>query len=124
MKLFLFALIVALIASPVIAHDYEHPELAEWYRSLKSQGGACCDGTDATHIADVDWDTTCEKNNFGETRCNYRVRLYDKWWDVPAQAVLDGPNRDGSALVWAVPTYNGEKVFSVYIRCFMPGSGT
>ncbi len=121
---FLLALVLSLTATAAFAHDFHHPERADWYRSLRSGGGPCCDGADANHIADVDWDTSCEQNNFNETRCHYRVRLYDKWWDVPAQAVLDGPNRDGSALVWAVPSYNGNTVISVYIRCFMPGGGT
>lgn len=106
------------------AHDYAHPDRADWYRSLRSPGGGpCCDGDEAQHIADVDWDTTCENNNFGESRCHYRVFLHNQWTDVPAQSVVDGPNRDGSALVWEVPTYNGNTLFSTYIRCFMPGAG-
>jgi hypothetical protein len=109
---------------PALAHDYKHPEKRQWYESLRSPGGGpCCDGAEANHIADMDWDTTCDQNNFGETHCHYRVFLYDRWWDVPAQAVVEGSNRDGSALVWELPTWHDNIIFSVYIRCFMPGAG-
>src|SRR6516164_6662385 len=40
------------------AHDYRHPELNSWYESLHSGTGACCDGTDAKRVDDVDWDTS------------------------------------------------------------------
>jgi hypothetical protein len=106
------------------AHDYAHPENQQWYESLKNADNTpCCDGKDANHIADIDWDTSCELNNFGERLCHYRVFLHNRWWNVPAQAVVNGPNRDGSALVWEVPTRDGDKVVSTSIRCFMPGAG-
>ncbi len=35
-------------------------------------------------------------------------------------SIVDGPNREGSALVW---TY-GMDGLQVGIRCFMPGAGT
>jgi hypothetical protein len=112
------------------AHDYKHPEKQSWYESLRSRGTGtfatgtpCCDGAEANHIADMDWDTACEKNNFGELNCHYRVFLHNRWWDVPASSVVDGPNRDGSALVWEVPTRHDDEVISVFIRCFMPGAG-
>ena len=106
------------------AHDHSRPELNGWYQSLHAGDKApCCDGEEANHIADMDWDTQCEQNNSGEQRCHYRVFIYNKWWDVPARAVVDGPNRDGAPLVWAAPTYNNKEVFSVFIRCFLPGAG-
>jgi len=117
---------VILIALGVYAfgHDYKHPEKQQWYESLRSADKApCCDGQEANHIADMDWDTQCAPNNFGEAVCHYRVFLYDRWWEVPARAVVDGPNRDGSALVWDVPTKKDNKVVSTFIRCFMPGAG-
>lgn len=101
------------------AHDHSRPELNGWYLSLSSHGGSpCCDNTDAKHISDVDWDSNC-----ADGKCQYRVRLYDKWWNVPDDAVVDGPNRDGAPLVWMVPTWQNDKIFSVSIRCFLPGAG-
>lgn len=113
-----------LICAPAYAHDYKHPENQKWYESLHSTDKTpCCDGAEANHIADMDWDTTCEQNNFGERNCHYRVFLHGKWWDVPARAVVDGPNRDGSALVWEAPTRKDDAVISTFIRCFLPGAG-
>ena len=124
MKLFLLLAVAILFCVPANAHDYAHPDRQQWYESLRSPGGGpCCDGAEANHIADMDWDTACDQNNFGERHCHYRVFLHNRWWDVPAQAVVDGANRDGSALVWEIPTWHDNVIFSVYIRCFMPGAG-
>lgn len=100
-------------------HDQARPDLDIWYRNLFSQHGPCCDGTDAKHVADVDWDSTC-----ADGKCHYRVFLYDRWWDVSDDAVVFGPNLSGSPLVWPVPTRGLDgAVVSVFIRCFMPGAG-
>ncbi|HEY1216722.1 MAG TPA: hypothetical protein VGE93_24115, partial [Bryobacteraceae bacterium] len=41
-----------------LAHDYARPELAPWFMSLQSRGHSpCCDGSDATHLSDVEWRT-------------------------------------------------------------------
>ena len=100
------------ILEPVIAHDYERPELAPWFMGLHSKKGSpCCDGKDAIHISDVDWESRDG---------HYRVRLNGRWVDVPDDAVVDGPNRAEQTLVW--PFYiNGEQIG---VRCFMPGAGT
>jgi hypothetical protein len=118
------AIATLLCVWPALAHDYRHPENRQWYESLHSADKApCCDGQEANHIADMDWDTTCEQNNFGERLCHYRVFLHNRWWDVPARAVVEGANRDGSALVWEVPTRRDDEVISTFIRCFLPGAG-
>jgi hypothetical protein len=123
MKLFLFALIVALIASPVIAHDYEHPELKSWFMGLhNSQGTPCCDGDDAVHVEDTDWQTVCEA---GTGKCHYQVRLEGRWWNVPETAVVIGPNKSGHALVWPVRYGQMDSPIAEYaVRCFMPGTET
>ncbi len=100
------------------AHDHAQPDLNRWFRQQYSMKGPCCDGEEAHHMADVDWDTTCVEN-----KCHYRVMLYNKWWDVDDGAVVHGPNLSGTALVWESPTRNGDEVISVFIRCFMPGAG-
>ena len=101
------------------AHDHSRPDLDTWFRQQFSQkGGPCCDGTEAAHVGDVDWDTACAND-----KCHYRVRLYNKWWDVDDAAVVSGPNLSGTTLVWAVPTRKDDEVVSVFIRCFMPGAG-
>jgi hypothetical protein len=75
----------------ISSHDKHHPELSDWFRSLaNSQGTPCCDGSDATRIEDVDWQTICEA---GTGECHYQVRLEGKWWHVPPTAVVQSGNR-------------------------------
>lgn len=94
----------------VQAHDHSRPGLDGWYQGLTSGKGLCCDGSDATHLADVDWESRDGR---------YRVRIEGEWHDVPPEAVLDGPNLDGRTLVWPIKGYGG-----LTIRCFMPGAMT
>ena len=106
------------LVSTVRAHDKDHPALSDWFRSLtNSDSIPCCDGSDATRIEDVDWQTTCET---GADECHYQVRLEGKWWNVPPTAVVQSGNRVGPALVW--PVYYREH--DIFIRCFLPGAGT
>lgn len=105
--------LVALVAllTVAFAHDSAHPELNDWFMGLRSHSGMpCCDGSDALHIADPDWES-----HDG----HYRVKLDGQWVDVPDQAVVDGPNKDGRALVW--PYFIDGKPIGV--RCFLPGAG-
>jgi hypothetical protein len=92
----------------VRAHDHERPELNGWYQSLRSGKGPCCDGSDAKRLDDADWESRDG---------HYRVRIDGEWVDVPADAVVGGPNRAGRTMVW---TYY--KDGHPEARCFMPGS--
>ena len=59
------------LVTAVGAHDKHHPELSDWFGSLaNSQGTPCCDGSDATRIEDVDWQTICEA-----ARANVTIRF-------------------------------------------------
>jgi hypothetical protein len=108
--------VLLLLSLPALAHDHEHPELNGWYQGLHSGKGACCDGSEAVHLADVDWESRDG---------HYRVRIADEWWDVPDWAVLDEPNRDGRTLVWTYNDWNNVTgKLTVKVRCFMPGTMT
>jgi hypothetical protein len=113
-------LIAAFLCGGVAAHDYAHPELKSWFMGLHNQRGSpCCDGDDAVHIEDQDWQTFCEA---GTGQCHYQVQLEGKWYTVPDESVILTPNKTGTALVWPVRTLgaaNGDYA----IRCFMPGAG-
>jgi hypothetical protein len=103
----------------VHAHDHEHPELNKWFESLKSGKGLCCNGRDAVHVADPDWQT-----NNGHYRVRIDVssemgKVDMEWIDVPDEAVITDPNLSGHTLLWPVRGYLG-----VTIRCFMPGTMT
>jgi hypothetical protein len=65
---------------------------------------------DGEVVADSDWES---KDG------HYRVRLENKWFDVPDNSVITEPNRAGRTMVW--PLRIGT---AVSIRCFMPGSMT
>jgi hypothetical protein len=115
-----FALILGVLLMLSIvgcfAHDHDKPELNGWYPTLKNQrGGPCCDGSDfhgenptATALDDVEW-----TNDSG----HFKVLLEGKWLDVPPDAVVVQPNRDGRAIVWFGHA-NGEP----FVRCFLPGT--
>lgn len=109
----LVLLIMALLVHvrPARAHDHGRPGLDKWFKALESRAkAACCDGTDATRLDDVDWES---KDG------HYRVRIEGQWIDVPESAVVDGPNLAGQAMVWPTMGYGG-----LTIRCFMPGALT
>ncbi|MBR1122093.1 hypothetical protein JQ628_11255 [Bradyrhizobium lablabi] len=107
------ALFTVAFVSIAVAHDHARPGLDSWYQGLKSGRQPCCDGpgVDATHLADADWET---KDG------HFRVRIDGEWIDVPDEAVLKEPNRDGRTLVWPMKYMDG----STHIRCFIPGSMT
>jgi len=98
------------LAAPAQAHDHSRPHLDGWYKGLTSGKGPCCDGTDHSYVADLDWESKGGR---------YRVRIEGAWHDVPPEAVLIGPNLDGRTLVWPVKGWGG-----LTIRCFIPGTMT
>src|ERR1700758_3617477 len=44
------------VISPSLAHDHNRPELNDWFKTLHSGKGLCCDGSDATSLEDPDWE--------------------------------------------------------------------
>jgi hypothetical protein len=127
----MLAIMIAFSSAPARAHDNHRPDLNEWYAGLVNHAGnRCCDGTEAKHVADVDWQSACSfevKDGQTARKCRYQVFIANRWWDVPDAAVIDSPNLDGRPLVW--PTYywidgNPEHgLSSVSIQCFLPGAG-
>jgi len=89
---------------------YADSPLREWFDRLASGNGLCCSIADGEIVADPDWES---KDG------HYRVRLENKWFDVPDRSLITEPNRAGRTMVW--PIRVGE---SISIRCFMPGSMT
>ena len=100
------------------AWSYAYPKGHEgdpnhaWFESLKSGRGPCCSDDDGALVADADWDS---KDG------HYRVRIDGQWVDVPDDAVINEPNRDGRTIVWGYPQ-NGWST-GYYIRCFIVGAG-
>src|SRR5262249_671367 len=56
MKLLVALIAVYLSTAPAFAHDHNYPELKGWFEGLQSGRGICCDGEDALHLSDVDWE--------------------------------------------------------------------
>jgi hypothetical protein len=106
-------ILAGLTLGNVKAHDHSRPDLTPWFESLRSKGGApCCDGKDGTSLDDPDWSMDGG---------HYRVRLEGKWYDVPDEAIVEGHNRAGHAVVWTYPRWmGGEEGYA--IRCFMAGT--
>ena len=109
--------LIALTTCIARAHDAARPDLTPWFESLASGKGPCCDGTDSKHLTDVEWRVKSG---------HYQVYLnqyedgsgQNLWVDVPDEAVVRGPNRDGQTLVW--PVWGT----TPWVRCFLPGAGT
>ncbi len=122
-------LIIILPPRAAYGHDHVRPDLNNWYQSLRSDHGPCCDGpkTDALHLIEVDWETQDKGSS------HYRVRIprngpdfhraiqgetvETEWVDVPDDAVIHEPNLAGETTVWPLYGYMGNT-----IRCFIPGT--
>ena len=90
---------------------YANSPLHQWFEGLRSNHGMpCCSFADGVSIRDVDWDMQ---------KGHYRVRIKDVWYIVPADAVVEEPNRLGTAVVWP---YIDPTSGKTEIRCFMPGA--
>jgi hypothetical protein len=111
-------ILIALGGGLAQAHDdgrYANSPLKPWFESLRSKSGPCCADADGMALKDVDWDT---KDG------HYRVFIEGKWWDVPDEAVIREPNRDGRTIVWPIYVWSERKLQALKIRCFMPGTMT
>ena len=94
--------------------QYAGSPLHEWFDGLTDKMRMpCCSDADGTAVTDADWDS---KDG------HYRVKLHGEWWDVPDDAVITQPNRDGRTIVWPIPYWDGAKQ-TFKIRCFIVGSG-
>lgn len=108
-SLLIVAFGIGLGLGAALGHDHNRPELNEWMMGLHAKNSTwCCDGSDTDAIED--WETSGD---------HYRVKFRGQWFDVPEGAVVEGPNRSGTALLWMNKGYMG-----VSVRCFMPGSLT
>lgn len=118
------AALILFTAFAAFAHDHARPDLTPWFKQLKSSKGYCCDGMDALHLRDVDWETKdghyrvrVPKSGEDMAKAVAGETVETEWVDVPDDAVLDVPNKDGATLVWPLYGYMG-----VSIRCFLPGT--
>ena len=92
----------------------------------------CCDGKDALHLSDVDWERQNKEDSHIRVRVPKDEEFFKRalagdlntetvWVDVNDNAVIDDiPNKTGVPLVW--PAYYAD-INIIWIRCFMPGAG-
>lgn len=114
--LWTLAALIALGSGLAQARDdgrYANSPLKPWFESLQSKQGHCCSDADGMTLKDVDWET---KDG------HYRVFIEGKWWEVPDDAVIKEPNRDGRTIVWPIYTLYRDTLRDIKIRCFMPGT--
>jgi hypothetical protein len=94
---------------------FANSPLKSWFEKLASGKGPCCSDADGSVVLDSDWES---KDG------HYRVRIRDKWWDVPAEALITEPNKVGRTMVWPIYYWSSGSLDRVEIRCFMPGAMT
>ena len=89
-------------------------DIKNWVESLADgKGISCCATADGTVPEEFTWDIGAN---------HYRVKVYGQWVIVPDNAVINGSNRLGHAVVWIAyddPVFEAEPILSV--RCFLPG---
>jgi len=91
------------------------PDVKAWAATLENKlKEGCCSTADGWKPEEVEYDIKEGK---------YRVKIDGEWYDVPADAVIDAPNRFGFPVVWYYRSWlNGIRP-TVSIRCFIPGAG-
>ena len=84
---------------------------------LKSKRAVCCNEYDGRPPEAI-W----ELSDGTIPNVHYKVQIEGMWVNVPDEAVLDVPNKFGTAVVWySMTRYGNEKPPSFFIRCFLPG---
>jgi hypothetical protein len=111
--------IILVVLQSAYARDpdgrFANSPLKPWFEKLTSGKGPCCSDADGSVVLDSDWES---KDG------HYRVRIKDKWWDVPAEAVITEPNKVGRTMVWPIYYWNSNSLDRIDIRCFLPGAMT
>ncbi|MBO0750958.1 MAG: hypothetical protein J2P53_02535 [Bradyrhizobiaceae bacterium] len=120
LRLLVVAFVLSLAAAAdTSARDYGQygdtdPAIKDWVKRLTDKTGQGCCATADGHPAEYEWDTAGN---------HYRVRIEGEWYDVPAEAVIEEPNRLGYATVWYWWDWSLDGKKTHHIRCFLPGPG-
>lgn len=84
---------------------------------LQSKRAVCCNEFDG-RAPEAIWDLA----DGTIPNVHYKVKIEGQWVNVPDDAVLDVPNKFGTAVVWfSMTRYGPDKPPSFFIRCFLPG---
>ena len=118
----LVCIAVSLLASCHLAQAADHgqfgptsPETRAWANSLQNKlSEGCCSTADGWKPEAVEYDMKGNK---------YRVKIEGQWYDVPASAMIELPNKFGFPVVWYYKTWDNGIRPSISIRCFIPGAG-
>jgi hypothetical protein len=86
-----FAFVIVSATARDLDGPYADSPLHDWFNHLASGRGLCCSMADGEAVADPDWESK---------EGHYRVRLDNKWVDVPDEAVITETNRAGRTMVW------------------------
>jgi hypothetical protein len=119
MRLVLTFFVAFIFNSSVFAHDHDHPELDQWFKSLTNQiGGSCCDGSDAYSVEAVDWERT------DDFEFPFIVKWDGQKLPVHRTTVVKGTNKIGVSKIWPYRQTDdsGTPGGAWHIRCFMPGT--
>ncbi len=108
-----FGLLVSYAYPRDLDGRYAASPLKKWFNGLTSGKGPCCSDADGTALSDVDWEARDGR---------YRVRIENRWWDVPDEAVLREPNLYGQTMVWPIYYRDHEVLRNIEVRCFIVGA--
>jgi hypothetical protein len=103
---------------------YAQSPLKPWFENLRSKKSRCCSDADGALVKDADWEIRAAKPGDDPEKQHYRVRIEQTWVDVPDDAVVEGENKAGVAMVWGNPVryYGVPHATSYTINCFLPGT--
>lgn len=109
------ALLFMVVVTAVMARDNGQwaqvdPAIRQFYDSLRNSNGMlCCTGADGY---DAQWETRGDE---------YWVFIEEEWRRVPPKALLDTPNKYGTAKVWFTKRWVDGKLKFAEISCFLRG---
>ena len=104
------------------------PSEREWLRTQKVPGGTvrCCNESDGTYaqedIREGHYWTRFTWHHYGDGD-NVIHEVDSDWMQVPDEAVIHDPNRNGAPVVWWAWQGGFGDQAKVYIRCYAPGGG-
>jgi hypothetical protein len=117
----ILGLLAAMFIGGVRAHDPDHPELNQWYASVKQPdtGISCCGPSDAYWCNEgaKGSQVTCTiDDNRSDKRLSRRHVPNGTVVNIPQHKINKDPNPTGSAVVWLSP--------ADYVWCFVGISGS
>jgi hypothetical protein len=122
------AIFLAVLSTPALALPPADAEHLWWECHVQpATKVVCCRESDGHVLGDNDW-RTIEKPSGARA---YQVHVGAKWYDVPAQAVINdvrhcgpepNPAHRAMAKIWYDPSWVDNEIVDIQIYCFIAGT--